>query len=645
MEYVWFLAIVCVVVAAGGKVIEFSYNSLINKNYYTLIAPFDVAGSGVATGEPPGGAGGGDYPGDGGGDPVAAGSAEVPRNEGLVLANAVRARLYLITSQQEAVVSALTSTARRSAASADTIAFRDQIALQAGETDTPPMNLELFQVPKVQVQIAGIEVGGVFSWIYRTMAERSALKFSVTRAEKMAVVTGQLLRDGSSAMYEEVANSNEDIVAAVAYSLYREQLAATIPQMKLLDWKDLRQIHIVTTELAGAKGAKISPGQLPPGSPDASETFIQIIDKAPKWRELLLIGAELARQDQKFDLSEHYLRRALDLTDAKAERVQHKAIDDGIKRLKESVGTEFAVRLNLPEPNLEKIYEEALKNHKSLLQADKVVRRREPVVAIFGGVPFRDQLGYPFAVSPSKYLADRDVEAFVDTLALVVESISPKTKIIFAARPNSLGTQKSPDDRDLINQDIVKSLALLEKEPVLSVLIFPFTKSIGDPAVNAALAKLEAKGCLIIAPVSSRGSPLSVPSLKPTIALVSATDVAGHPAHFSWEYERDRVLWAPGTQIPALTATGEWVIGASSAYAAAAAAGVAANVLSSADRQMSPEELLDVLQKSSRQEDPRDDGVRVLDQRAALAMLPPAAKPADPPAAAETAGTGASASQ
>jgi hypothetical protein len=619
MEYFWFLAIVCLVVAAGGKIVEFSYNSLINKNSYTLIAPFDVAGGNVTNGEAADAL-------DGAVADANAGSSEVRSNEGLVLASALQAKLYEITKEQEAVVSALTSPASWQP-DESAIAFKDQIAFQTGEIVTPPMNLEVFRLEELRIQIAGVEVGGMFNWVYRTLAERSALKFSVTKTDKGAVVAGQLLRDGSSAMYAAVENSNQSIVEAVAYSLYREQLAATIPQIKVLEWKDLKRIHAVTMDLAGLKGAKISPDRPPLDYPQESEAFKQIIKKAPTWRELLLIGAELARQAREFDLSEHYLRRALELTDAKQQPDDYKAIEDSIKHLKDSVGIDFANVLNSLKSDPTPVYAGALAAHRFRLEVQEGHGRRPPVVAIFGGVPFRDQVFYDYAISPNNYLANRDVEAFVDTLALIVKSISPDAKIIFVARPKPPDTEKSSDDNDLINRDIAASLAILDKDHDPDILIFPFTKSIGNAEVDAALAKLEDDNCLIIAPVSSKGSPLNVPSLKPTIALVSATDVAGRPAYFSWR--SDRVLWAPGTQIPALTATGEWAVGSSSAYAAAAAAGVAANVVSSVG-EISPEALLGVLRETSRQIDPRDDGVRVLSQRAALDKAPAVAKPTDP---------------
>jgi hypothetical protein len=81
----------------------------------------------------------------------------------------------------------------------------------------------------------------------------------------------------------------------------------------------------------------------------------------------------------------------------------------------------------------------ALALHKELLRIGAIEQKQKIRIAILGGVPQRELIGYSFELvgnwAPGKYGLDN----FADTIGLTVSTIAPTTKLVFVP----LGTESS----------------------------------------------------------------------------------------------------------------------------------------------------------------------------------------------------------
>jgi subtilisin family serine protease len=103
------------------------------------------------------------------------------------------------------------------------------------------------------------------------------------------------------------------------------------------------------------------------------------------------------------------------------------------------------------------------------------------------------------------------------------------------------------------------------------------------------------------------------------ILLVSMTDIAGQQTPVS--AVSDKIVMAPGVQIPSLDADGSWKPARGTAFACAIAAGAAANVIALSPIELAPPQIVGALQKTARITDTRESRVRVIDVASAVARV------------------------
>jgi hypothetical protein len=592
MSYVWFSLCLVIISAIAWKGIRLSYDIFLNEDTFTIIAPFTIAGN-----------------------------TDKADTEGLALALALQAKLKTITAELDNVLSVLAAQTQAVTAKETTPQLADagsetsRATAQVSATSTPlSLPQGVLQPLNIEAKIAGIEVGGIISWIYQRAADRGALKFAVTKAEGKATVAGQLNRAGTVFISETVSASSDSIISAVAYSIFHDHLRQKVPEVNALAWADVEILFTTIITISRLK-VQTEAGGLPVEQYKQQLKDLQLVlAKVPQWRALLRICAEAARQARELKLATFYLRRVLSMTDKTSESELYQTILADLEKVRDNFGLEYADALNAPDSNPISIFNEALSAHMKLLEVDVPPTTSHPIVAIIGSTPFRDAVGYEFEVINDRNLAaDPHLGAYVDTLGLIIKTLAPASKIVFveARRDDQRDTLSTVDIADTI-EDVLKIGA--------RIMVLPFISTVPSQIFPILFNRVASLGCLAFLPAGGNpdaGLPFGINPANALVAIVAATDIGGRRTLFSPNKD---ILWAPGTQIPTLQGTGVWNISRSAGFAAATAVGVAANVLA-AGRSLSPSELLDLLRKSSRVIDPRDGGIGILSQKAALAAL------------------------
>src|SRR5262249_75389 len=139
-----------------------------------------------------------------------------------------------------------------------------------------------------------------------------------------------------------------------------------------------------------------------------------VIRKAPAWRELLFLGAEVARRARKPEQALSYVKRSLVGIEPKRDEEGEDEADTyftyvklGVewRRIIASCALGYVDRLNSGEEWPSKIFDEALERHRVLMNI-KAVEAPSPIVAIVGGAPARQPIEYQFETIGGSSLGD-----------------------------------------------------------------------------------------------------------------------------------------------------------------------------------------------------------------------------------------------
>jgi hypothetical protein len=607
LPYFWFSLGSAALILLTLKGVELLYRMLLDKSDYTVIAPFTLTGG-----------------------------TDTTNTAGIALATALQAKLQLVNLDAERIVSDFSLASETDKKAGDDLSVQreasgsstreSQNILHVNSTlrvqNTLSYPTEGFKPPDWKVQVAGVDVGNILGWIYEQASTRNALRFTVNRIEKQAVVSGKLNRNRNAFLYETVDNNDDRIVAAIAYSMARDQLtnqtpaSGGIPELGALKWQEVETLFNILRNESILSSQTKAGGLLVDEYKTQLASLEPILVKTPRWRDLFRIAAHVAIQARDFDLAIYYLNRALALANGPNDgRVRDTIVQD-LETVRNSEGIEYVDELNGPKPDVLKFYGEALTAHKRLLEIDAVSLPRVPRIAIVVGIPFRGTLGYEAEVSGSDTIPPASIPgAYADTLALVVKTIAPTSHILFPF-------VKADPHGDILASELSFAInRALSMNP--DVILIPFGTGVSSKVFQTVFDTLERIGCFVVLGSGNdpkQGPPFGVKEGSSATAVVGALDVTGRRVSISTA--QPDVLWAPATQIPVLGPSGVWQIGSGSGLVAAIVAGVAANILAREKTEtITPKQLHDLLMTTSRVVDPREPQVRVVSQKQAISAL------------------------
>jgi hypothetical protein len=316
MSYVWFGLCLGIISVIAWKGIRLSYDTFLNEDKFTVIAPFTIAGN-----------------------------TDKANTEGRALALALQAKLKTITAEWDKVLSVLAAqtqavTAEETTPQVDDAGLETSRATPQVSATSTPISLpeSVLQPLDIEAKIAGIEVGGIISWIYERVAGRGALTFAVTKAEGKATVSGKLNRAGTVFISETVANNSDSIISAVAYAFVRDQRRQTVRELDALTVADVEKLFTTIIAISQLK-VQIEAGGLPVEQYKQQLKDLQLVlAKVPQSRALLRICAEVARQAREPKLATFYLRRVLSITDKTSESVLYQTILADLEKVRDSFG-------------------------------------------------------------------------------------------------------------------------------------------------------------------------------------------------------------------------------------------------------------------------------------------------------------------
>lgn len=197
-----------------------------------------------------------------------------------------------------------------------------------------------------QVNVGGVEVGGLLAWLRETLYERRALTFTLVEHEGGAVVSanlGPLVSSGDPHLWMPASGGPDAIVSQVAYSIiqrkFAEQGAANVAALNLDDFRLLvdslakverlnrkaKQQHLVDDEFA----ALLAPLE-------------KVHERAPNWHALTYLLGNISESSGNRQKALYYytnVRQHLTLGgEANAvERELARLIDERVAELGESV--------------------------------------------------------------------------------------------------------------------------------------------------------------------------------------------------------------------------------------------------------------------------------------------------------------------
>jgi hypothetical protein len=575
------------------------------------------------------------------------------KQRGLALATAFQAKLAEIERDKQVLTDVLHKEAADDDPESETPVPRQQESESTG--------LDVYRKIEFEFKFQGMDVGGIVNWVINSLTMNRAMQITVAEQGTNAVVSGALRADGSSHVYATVESKNERIVAAVAYSKLREALIAQQSEFHGLEWSDIELLHHIIMSVGNLRGrSQVNRKDFEPHH----DAIAALIAKVPSLESLLTLGAEIAMKAGKIDHALAYHDRTREFLDRKRVELDQERPDPTSKsdpaaekdnaskfkdlrrefvrkyneqvvqrqRIISSCALEFVERLHSRE-SPETVFKDALALHKELLKVNSVEKKRDVTIAIIGGIPQRDFIGYQFASKgtwvPGKYGLDN----FADTIGLVVSTLAPGAKLTFiplGENSHSAGLSLTANESEIAE---AMDIAVQDKPDVALIPFSPLSRSSWKK--RAETLQKHGRNMIIVSPVAPKATQeylakiqLGVSSLP--AAFIGTVDIDGRfkASLLSYSEEPARypgALWAPGTRIPRLTTDGMWQTTYGREYAAAAAAAVFANIAAAADIK-DPHEIISTVRRTLRFLDGRDREIGIIDQTAALGT---AAAPAD----------------
>jgi hypothetical protein len=568
------------------------------------------------------------------------------KQRGLALAIALQAKLAELERDSKALDDALRSETEDDAES-----------VTPNQGDSEINSLNVYRQANFELKFQGVDVGGIFNWVFNSAATQRALQITLAEQGDKAIVSGALRPDGASYVYAGVKSDNERIVAAVAYSKFRERLIAQQPEFEGLDWEDVEQLH---HSIMSVVRLRVRSQVTKDDFAKHNAAIAKLIAKAPRLEPLLVLGAEVAMKAGDAESALAYLdqakvflsRKRDELERARPEDANQPSSDDDTdgdkkvfkdlrrdfvtkynnqviqrQRIISSCALELVEQLNAHKAPPERVFMDALREHKKILRIESVDKKRDVTVAIIGGVPQRELIGYRFATTGAWYPGKYDLDNLADTVGLIVSTLSPTAKLLFVPLgQKSRGVGLST----IANEEEVEHAVGVAAAANADIVLLPFI-SYGSSAIRMKRAETLMKyapGMTIVSPAFSKSVQNQLRSrgvdvLTIPAVFVASVDIDGRFKGATLNLDEEPIsypgaLWAPGTRIPRLTSDAVWQTTYGTPYAAAAATAVIANVAAAVGDKRSAKELVDLIKRSRRYLQQPGSDTGVIDQVGAL---------------------------
>jgi subtilisin-like proprotein convertase family protein len=527
------------------------------------------------------------------------GAQTVDERLGTAMAHLLRARLSRIREEMESSQRSLAGTSLTTAP--DAVGPANQRATLVAIPD------KVFEPLDVDLSVAGVEVGGVLSWLHRLLAQDRMMRLVVDLQGERAVVVGNVDAFGGSPLYLETATETDAIVTDIAYTIMQREMSHRIPEVGALELVEFRTLVSTLHDVANLNRRTALGRVTVGGYAEPLDRLAELTVKTPGWRSLVHLTAQVAENAQAPEQALRYYEMELEVLSG--DDPQRSEIQARIQRLAKTV------RASTPEGPAAAQAEDhdaAVDRLRRTDQGQRILSllgveagggAGAPRVAILGGLPgarlLQSDRAETVGGQPPGERPRRHFEAgYVDSLAQAVQLVAPDARFVFAPME---GTTDYYTQSELVNA----WQALVGADP--DVLLVTFGPLVGT--AFEALASTSIKRGIQVVITTAPGHPAmqTAAPLPPLyrsfddIMVVSALGLDGKALESrSVNGVPGNILWAPGENVPVLPMDGERIESRSgTSYAAALAAGVVGSLLHSTP-EASPKTRVEALRDSAR---------------------------------------------
>jgi hypothetical protein len=471
---------------------------------------------------------------------------------------------------------------------------------------------QLFEPISIEMKLAGVEVGGMISWLQGWFSRDNLLQISVERDDKEARVAG-VWNAGRSSLWFKTGPSDQAIISALAYALAQREFAKNVTEINALGVGEFESLLGALNELARLQAQAAHERPVDGEYEGVFASINDLVEKAPRWRELQHVGAELAEKVGRYQRAVDLYAREVALGEETGQNMapiqwRMGELRDKLKIAKRSEA------LTAPAAATVRATGWPL----DALGVTSVNMSSSPTVAILGGLPLAGALS-----AEQKRLVPTEAEIsepdgggmaqYVTTVVQAVQLVAPQTKFLFT--PVDDGT-----DLSFSTGAIVAALdRLVVAEPeILLITLGPLDGAVEQRVIERAV---ERGIVVIVAAGNDQGKPIPFAGsqLEQKLMIVSSVNTDGQKSPFT-QFD-EGVFWAPGQGIPVRPdlKTQKVEVRAGTTYAAALASGIVARILAEYPDLERPK-LLSTLRETSTPTKP-GSGEQVLNLDAALTKL------------------------
>jgi len=409
-----------------------------------------------------------------------------------------------------------------------------------------------------------------------------------------------------------LSSDKKQVVDAVAYTIAQYRFAQHVPEAASLEWGEFRDL-LVTVKRSAQLNARAKQGRAAATEYTALMPAVKaLVEKAPQWRSLLGVAAQIAHNANDRAAEAGYSERELALLPS--DSADRPPLADRVTKLNEELAaiamgpvvpsaagpttqpttrptTTVAAGSSTPlQPD-----ESAAKRLRRMVGTSDLAMTHAPVIAVVGGLPDANlipdaKVEFVGVKSASAVSTPDDfMPEYNATLVQAARLVAPDARFLFAPAPGFGGTSTTallPSVRALVDQ----------RPDVLLVAL----KGVDDDQWQSLFAEAADHGTVVVLSAGNeypKPLPFAGKQLIERLMVVAAVSATGKAADFT--QRGPRCFWAPGTDIPVVVAGGRRETRDGTAYSAAIAAGVVARVRDRrGDRDVT--RLLESLAKSAR---------------------------------------------
>jgi hypothetical protein len=513
---------------------------------------------------------------------------------GNALASMLKARLGRIREEMKSSQRSLEEAKTSGSSQAPTM-------LQVSQRPLEPIELpnNIFKPLDLTMSVAGVELGGVLSWIQRWTSEEQTLLFTIHYQGEKATVAGNLDAYGAQTLWVETAGANDDeLVGDIAYAITQSRFAKQYPQVAALTTKEFQTL-LTSLHQAAEIDKQAALGRVTGKVYDELLTKVEdIVSKMPKWRSLTRLAAQLAERAESFDKAIDFYEAELALSDKDTSPQQRQATEGRIaelkKKLEQKLVTVTALKPAVGAAGTRVLSGPVFDELRRLVGVNDLQMTRQPIIAIVGPPPL-DGILTPEQLDivqlPEKATSAVTEDGLVEYVSAMVQAIlltAPSAKFMFIPVSVNSGVDIAVG---------VNHLLTAKKDMDMLFLPYRGTEAL-KPVFEAIVQKLKIVVVISAGNDPDKPVPFANTALEDQLVIVSAVSRKGSKAPYT--ASNDKVIWAPGEQIPYLLSEAKKVRSMDgTGPASAIAAGVIARILAQYPK-LDPAHLVRILRITSK---------------------------------------------